>query len=141
MATPYLWITDHLGRFPLPLLNLLLSLLIALILGFLAGIGVGGGSLLLLWLTQVSMIPQSQAKLINLLFYLPAAIISSIFHYNKEQPDKSLIIPGIIAGCIGAFCFSLISQYTNPEFLKKFLGGLLIILGLREVFYRPRNAK
>ena len=39
-------------------------------LGFLAGLGVGGGSLLLLWLTQVMNMPQDQARILNLLFYL-----------------------------------------------------------------------
>ena len=51
----------------------LIFLLIATLLGFLAGMGVGGGSLLLLWLTQVAMLEQTQARIINLLFFLPAA--------------------------------------------------------------------
>ena len=123
------------------MLNFITSLLISIVLGFLAGLGVGGGSLLLLWLTQVSMIPQPQAKIINLLFYLPAAAISSLLHSKKEQPDKSLVVPGIVAGCIGSFCFTFIGKYLDPQSLRKVLGGLLIIVGLREIFYRPRKAK
>ena len=55
------------------------------ILGFLAGLGIGGGSLLILWLTMVLGMPQPEARFINLLFFLPAAI-----------PGWS--DPGIIAG-------------------------------------------
>ena len=43
--------------------------IIATILGFLAGIGVGGGSLLILWLTLVLEMPQETARIINLLFF------------------------------------------------------------------------
>ena len=40
-------------------------------LGFLSGLGVGGGSLLLLWLTIVTGMEQSEARLINMMFFLP----------------------------------------------------------------------
>ena len=48
------------------MLAFLVALVIATLLGFLAGMGVGGGRLLLLWLTQVVMIPQEQARILNL---------------------------------------------------------------------------
>ena len=52
-------------------------LVIGTVLGFLAGIGVGGGSLLVLWLTLVLGMEHPQARLINLLFFLPSAIVAS----------------------------------------------------------------
>ena len=48
------------------MLDWLVPISIATLLGFLAGMGVGGGSLLLLWLTQVVVLPQSQARILNL---------------------------------------------------------------------------
>ena len=123
------------------MVNFLFSTAVASIMGMLAGMGVGGGSLLLLWLTQVALIPQQQAKLINLLFFLPAAIISSLFRRKQRVLEISMVIPGIVAGAASAGIFSILGCYLDIEMLKKLLGGLLIITGIRELFYRPRNAK
>ena len=116
------------------------TLLIAILLGFLAGMGVGGGSLLLLWLTQVVMIPQPQARIINLLFYLPAAVASILFRPRRQIPWK-ICSYAITAGCIAAALCSIASNYIDITLLKKLLGVLLILTGLREVFYRPRKAR
>ncbi len=48
---------------------------VAAILGFLAGLGVGGGSLLIIWLTMVVQSDQQEARLINLMFFIPSALI------------------------------------------------------------------
>ena len=122
------------------MVNFPISLLIAIFLGFLAGMGVGGGSLLLLWLTQVVMMPQPQARILNLLFYLPAAGASILFRTRRQIP-WNVTLSGIIAGCVAAALCTLLSSYINIEILKKLLGGLLILIGLREIFYRPRKAR
>lgn len=119
----------------------LFPLLIAILLGFLAGMGVGGGSLLLLWLTQVAMMEQPQARILNLLFFLPAAIVSTLFRVKKKVIQPGVTIPALTAGCTAAVIFSLISRQLDVELLKKLLGGLLILTGIREVFYRPRKAR
>lgn len=116
-------------------------IIVATILGFLAGMGVGGGSLLLLWLTEVIMLEQAQAKILNLLFYLPAAVVATLFRIRHKTIDKAIVIPGLITGCLSAVTASIISRTLDVELLKKFLGGLLIVIGIREVFYRRRNAR
>ena len=123
------------------MLSFLLSVPVALCLGFLAGLGVGGGSLLLLWLTQAAGIDQPQARIINLLFYLPAALICTFTRPTQDAPDKKVILPGILCGCLSAFLFSYLGQYLETGFLKKLLGGLLILTGAKEIFYRPQKAK
>ena len=122
-------------------MTFILPLLIATILGFLAGMGVGGGSLLLLWLTQVVMLEQAQAKILNLLFYLPAAIAATLFRIKHHTIDKRIAAPGLLAGCFSAFLLSVFSRRLDLELAKKLLGGLLIMVGIREIFYRRRNAR
>ena len=129
------------GRHPVFMLDWLIPISIATVLGFLAGMGVGGGSLLLLWLTQIVGMEQPQARILNLLFFLPAAMVATVFHKKETKPDRRVWIPGIIAGCGSALVFSLIGRSFDMELMKKLLGGLLILTGLREVFYRPRNAR
>ena len=123
------------------MLNDLLSFGVSSLFGMLAGMGVGGGSLLLLWLTQVALLPQQQARIINLLFYLPAAIISTMFHQKNGALQKRVVIPAAIAGCAAAVIFTWIAKVIDTTLLKKLLGALLIATGVREVFYRPRKAK
>ena len=123
------------------MISYLFPFVIATILGFLAGMGVGGGSLLLLWLTQVIQMAQPQAKILNLLFYLPAAVVSTLFRLNTKSIDRRILLPALIAGCLSAAVLSMVSQTLNLSLAKKLLGALLIAVGIREVFYRPRNAK
>lgn len=118
----------------------LICLVIAVLLGFLAGMGVGGGSLLLLWLTQVAMMPQPQARILNLLFYLPAALVATFFR-PKKAFQKEIILPALLSGCTAALCFTVLSRNMDITLLKKGLGIILVYTGFREFFYRPRNAR
>lgn len=119
----------------------LISLLIATLLGFLAGMGVGGGSLLLLWLTQVAMLEQTQARIINLLFFLPAALVATCFQAKSRSIDLKTSVTAAVTGCGAALLGTLLSRNMDMALLKKLFGGLLILTGVREIFYRPRNAK
>lgn len=118
---------------------MLLNALVGTVLGFLAGLGVGGGSLLILWLTAVENMPYKEARLLNLLFFLPCAIISIWVRCRKTKPEFKTILPAMIAGSITAAVFSMIHIPTG--FLKKLFGGLLLFTGLRELTYRDRKPK
>lgn len=117
------------------------SLLIGLVLGFLAGLGVGGGSLLILWLTVVIDMDGDTARVINLMFFLTAAGAVSILRWRKGTLKIKPLFPAILAGCAAAAGFSWIRGFLQTELLRKLFGVLLLITGLREIFYRPRNAK
>lgn len=115
------------------------SLLIGSVLGFLAGLGIGGGSLLILWLTVVLGTDPQTARSINLLFFLPAAIIACCFRWKQGSIDWKQILPAILSGCIAAALFSWLGTSLDLELLKKCFGGLLIVTGLRELFFKCRE--
>lgn len=119
--------------------SLPVMLIIGTLLGFLAGLGIGGGSLLILWLTMVLGMDQQTARGINLMFFLPAAIIAAVFRWKQGGFSLKKILPAIVSGCIAAAAFSWLGTYLDLEFLKKLFGGLLILTGLRELFYKPRT--
>ena len=116
-------------------------LAVSVILGFLAGIGVGGGSLLILWLTLVLHMEYPQARLLNLLFFLPSAIVASLFRWKQGTLKLPKVLPAIITGCIAAGICAWLSTQFDTALLKKFFGGLLIITGIRELFYKPKSHK
>lgn len=121
------------------LTSLPVTLLVAVILGFLAGLGVGGGSLLILWLTVVLELPQNDARFLNLLFFLPAAAISCLFRWKQGKLNIRTSVGAILAGCAAAFLFSLLSTRFDTTLLRKLFGGLLLFTGARELFYKPRD--
>ena len=117
------------------------AIIIGVLLGFLAGLGVGGGSLLILWLTLVLGIDSETARAINLMFFITAAGSVSFFRWRQGVLQLRVIMPAVIAGCIAAAVFSFLSQWIDQTFVKRLFGGLLLITGLRELFYRPRKAR
>ncbi len=114
-------------------------LLMGCILGFLSGIGIGGGSLLMLWLTLVLKLEPFTARCINLLFFIPCALCASLFRWRQGRLKLKKILLPMALGCAAAAGFSLLSPYLDTGLLKKFFGFLLILSGIRELRYRPKK--
>ena len=114
-------------------------LLLGTLLGFLSGIGIGGGSLLILWLTIVLEVPQAEARGINLMFFLPSALIACFFRWRQGTLEWKAVLPAIVSGCICAALFSWLGMKMDTSLLKKLFGGLLIATGIREIRYKPRT--
>lgn len=113
------------------------TIAVSTVLGFLSGLGVGGGSLLMLWLTGPLGWPQAQARALNLLFFLPGASLAT-FLRRKRIPWKQLL-PGIAAGCLFAWLASLLQGRLSQVWLRRAFGILLIFTGIRELRYKVRE--
>ena len=116
-------------------------LAVGTVLGFLAGIGVGGGSLLILWLTLVLDFSPAVARGINLLFFIPSALIACFFRWRQGELKWKTVFPAILSGCIAAGIFSWVSCVLDTHFLKKAFGFLLLFTGLRELLYNPQKTQ
>ena len=117
------------------------ALLAGMILGCLAGMGVGGGSLMILWLTVIVGMDAQIARMINLLFFLPTAIFSTFLRWKSGTLPFRKVFPAMICGSAAAILLSLVSRKVDAAHLQKLLGLLLVVTGIRELFYRPRKAK
>ena len=118
-----------------------IALVMGVLFGFLAGLGGGGGSLLILWLTLILGVEQDVARGINLLFFLPTAAISCAFRFRQGVLNRNVLLPAITAAVAGALLFGCLGKSMDTELLRKPFGILLLATGLREVFYRPREFK
>lgn len=116
-------------------------IIVGTVLGILAGLGVGGGSVLILWLTLVLHMPQSTAKGINLLFFLPAAIISCFIRWRQGRLSFKKVLPAMAAGAVSALIFTWLSDQLSTDALRLPFGLLLLITGVKELFYRPRKER
>lgn len=115
------------------------SILVGTVLGFLTGLGTGGGSLLILWLTLVLGMEAPLARSINLMFFIPAAMASTIIRWRRGGiPWKKIWLPAL-SGCICAAAFTLAGSVMNTKWLEGIFGVLLIFTGIRELRYRKQN--
>ena len=119
--------------------SFIVTVTVATALGFLSGLGVGGGSLLLLWLTLVVGTEPSTARFINLLFFLPSAAAASWFRWKQGTLSIRKILPAICGGCLGAVLGSITAGILTVTILRKAFGVLLIVTGIRELLYKPKN--
>ena len=118
-----------------------ISAVVGALLGFLAGLGVGGGSLLMLWLTLVLGMSHEIARGINLLFFIPTAAISCLFRKQQGTLQLKQLLPAILAAMAAAAAGNMVASFVTLTLIKKAFGILLIFAGLRELFYRPRKAR
>ena len=116
----------------------MVKFLVGAVLGFLSGLGVGGGSLLLLWLTLVLGEAQATARVMNLMFFIPCALVATVFRWKQARPDKRLALSAVAAGLLGAVIGNVIGPRLDVALLKKAFGVLFILCGIRELFYRPK---
>ena len=119
--------------------SFVVTLLVGTALGFLTGLGVGGGSLLMVWLTAVLGMDATTARSINLLFFLPGAATAIFFRKRQGKIQWKHVRPPALAGCIAAAVCSSFSTTVDNSWLNKTFGVMLIITGLREIFWKPKR--
>lgn len=102
--------------------------------GILSGMGVGGGSLLIVLLSAFMQVEQVTAQGVNLVYFLPAAAIAVVIHWKKGNIDGSVATAGSLAGLATALAGALIALNMEAKLLKKLFAGLLFLAGISELF-------
>ena len=115
------------------------AVVVGTLLGFLSGLGVGGGSLLVVWLTAVLAAEPRLAQGMNLLFFLPAALCACFFHIRRKKLPWTLVLPAAGAGCLTAALGAFLAGRMDTDLLRRLFGGLLLLTGLSELFRRPKK--
>lgn len=105
-------------------------LLIALVSGVLAGMGMGGGTLLIPALTILMGVEQEIAQGTNLLTFVPCAIVCIIIYAKGSLIDfkKSWVI--VLASVAVSILAALIAVKLESKILKIVFGSFIAILGL-----------
>lgn len=120
-------------------MNTLLSLLAGFLAGVTGSMGLGGGSVLLIYLMVFAGVPQLTAQGINLIFFLPTAALA-LFIYSKKKIIKwKQIMPIMIFGTLGTLVSSWIVNFINVDFLRQIFGGLIASLGIYEIIKKKKK--
>ena len=115
------------------------ALLAGLMSGVIGGMGLGGGAVLIIYLTVFKHVEQLKAQGINLLFFIPIATLAVIIYAFKKQIKWSATIPLAIGGVLGAVGGFFLTDIIGGNFTAKLFGGFLILLGIKELFFKSKN--
>lgn len=118
----------------------IVSALIGFLTGVLASMGLGGGFVLVVWLTLFENVTQRAAQGINLLFFLPIALISLILHLKNNLVNKIIVKKLALGGLLGAIIGTYGSQLIDNSLLRKLFALFLLAFGLRELFSKSAGA-
>ena len=102
--------------------------------GVLSAFGLGGGTLLLIYMTTWAGIPQALAQGINLLYFLPAAGVAIPAHLRNGYIKTAVLLPAILAGLATATLTAWVASGMETELLHRCFGFFLIVVGLSELF-------
>ena len=116
----------------------ILPLAVGIGTGILSGFGVGGGTILLVYLTAVVGMEQHLAQGINLLYFLPAGLLALPHHWKNGYIEKKALFPCIVAGLVCAALAAWTATALDTGILRKCFGGFLVIIGLRELFSKQK---
>lgn len=114
--------------------DLLLGALAGAVTGVLSGFGIGGGTLLLIYLTTFAGMEQTLAQGVNLLYFLPAAAAALPSHIKNGYVEKRTAVPAILAGLVCNAAAAWAATALDVELLRKCFGIFLLYIGVTELF-------
>ncbi|MBQ5885598.1 MAG: sulfite exporter TauE/SafE family protein [Clostridia bacterium] len=107
--------------------------------GIIGAMGIGGGGVLIIYLTLMAGVDQITAQGINLLFFIPCAVIALVIHSRKKLIIWRLALPMILGGLVGVAIGAYSAEMIGPNMLGKIFSAFLIFIGLRELFARRKE--
>ena len=107
--------------------------------GVLSGMGIGGGTLLVIVLVELAHIEQRAAQGINLLYFLPVAAASLIAHIRSRRIRMRVFLLCAAAGTAAAVGGSLLAGCLKTGTLRRLFGILLIAVGLFVILRKRRE--
>ena len=107
--------------------------------GILSGFGAGGGTLLLVYMTAFAGVEQRAARGINLIYFIPAALLALPHHVRNGYIEKEALLPAISTGLACAGLAAWFSTGMDADLLRRCFGVFLIVIGLWETLGRRRT--
>ena len=116
------------------MLKIILLAVSGIAAGVLGGMGMGGGTILIPLLTIFFNVGQKEAQAINIVAFIPMAIVSLAIHIKNKRVKKEgllwIIVPAVLTSVGGGFA----AQAVNGEVLKRIFGGFLLLLSVVQFF-------
>ena len=109
-----------------------------LLCGVISGFGIGGGTLLMVWLTAFAGWEQRAAQGLNLLYFLPTAAAALLLHAKHALVDWRCTLWAGGAGVLTAGLSAWLAMGLDTALLRRGFGVFLLFVGATELCKRSK---
>ncbi len=117
----------------------LIIFLISFLSGTVSAMGIGGGGILILYLTIFAGMSQITAQGINLIFFVPTALAAVIIYSIKKQIDYKMVLPLILGGVPASLLTGYLIKFINVDILGKLFGAFVLAFGVWQLFRKEKR--
>ena len=110
------------------------ALLAGLLSGIIGAMGLGGGAVLIIYLSVFTRTEQLASQGINLMFFIPIGLLAVVIYAFKKQIKWKTTLLLAAWGLLGAVIGLMLTDLLGGELTAKLFGGLLILIGIKEIF-------
>ena len=114
-------------------------ILIGIISGIVTGLGMGGGSILILFLTIFMNVAQHTSQAANLIFFIPTSISAIYVYIKNKNVDSKIGLKLLYTVIIGAIIGSYLTKFIESSSLKKYFGMFILIVGVIDFIITIKN--
>ena len=119
----------------------MLEIFVGVVSGIVGGLGMGGGTVLILFLSLFLEVEQHVAQATNIIFFVPTAIAAIIVNLKQKNINFKIGIPICLGGILGAFIGACISMLMNMSLLRKCFGIFLILIAIYQTYEYIKDKK
>lgn len=101
----------------------------------------GGGTVLILFLSLFLKVEQHISQATNVIFFVPTAIAAIIISLKNKNIDLKVGIPVMLWGILGALAGAIVSTKMNVIMLKKCFGTFLIFIAIYQSYEYIKEKK
>lgn len=94
--------------------------------------GLGGGGVLIIYFNLFTQIPQTLAQGINLLFFIPSAVVAVIIYIKKKLINFKLALIFSLFGLTGTILGAYLACFIDSKILSKMFALLLFVMGVMQ---------
>lgn len=113
---------------------------IAVIVSSIVGaMGLGGGSVLILYLTLFRHLPQLVSQGINLLFFIPCAVTAVIIYAKQKILQWKLVLPMVLGGSVGVAIGTFFLKNLDTKYISILFAVFLLAVGTYTLFSKEKK--
>ncbi len=109
------------------------AVIIGIATGIISGFGIGGGSLLVLYLTAMNGVSQYTAGGINLLYFIGCAPAALVGHIRQKNLVWQAVLWCSLAGVATAIPTAYLAAQLETDWLRRLFGVVLLYIGVKEL--------
>ena len=111
----------------------MINVLAGLVSGIFSGLGMGGGTILILFLNTVLGVEQHVSQAANLIFFIPTSIVAIFTNIKNKNVNLQLALKVSAFGILGAIIGAVLATKMSVELLRKIFGIFLLVIAVNEI--------